>query len=51
MQGLFAFSRRGPAGEPTLAITGGTGIYAHASGTTTLVERRGEPLRLRIDMR
>ena len=51
MQGLFAFSRRGPGGDPTLAITGGTGIYAHASGTATLVERRGEPARLRFDMR
>ena len=50
-QGLFAFGRGGPSGEPTLAITGGTGWYAHASGTATLVERRGEPTRLRIDMR
>jgi hypothetical protein len=50
LQGLFAYSRRGPEGEPTLAITGGTGWYRHASGTATLVEReRGT--RLRIDMR
>jgi hypothetical protein len=51
MQGLFAFSRRGPVGGTSLAITGGTGWYRHASGIATLVERRGEPARLRIDMR
>ena len=50
-QGLFTFSEDGPGGEPTLAITGGTGIYAHASGTATLVGQQGEPLRMRIDMR
>ena len=50
MQGLFTFSRRGPEGDATFAITGGTGWYAHASGTATIVEReRGT--RLRIDMR
>ena len=50
MQGLYAFSRRGPEGDATFAITGGTGWYAHASGTATIVEReRGT--RLRIDMR
>jgi hypothetical protein len=48
-QGLFAIRFDEPSGDPTLAITGGTGIYAHASGTATLVE--GEPTRLRIDMR
>ena len=51
LQGLFAFRRGAPGGDPTLAITGGTGNYAHASGTATLVERRGKPARLRIDMR
>ena len=51
MQGLFAYRRGMPGGDPTLAITGGTGIYAHASGTATLVDRRGEPARLRFDMR
>lgn len=51
LQGLFAYRRGVPGGDPTLAITGGTGIYAHASGTATLVELRGEPARLRIDMR
>jgi hypothetical protein len=52
LQGLFAF-RRGKPGGPLaeLAITGGTRWYAHASGTATLVELRGEPARLRIDMR
>lgn len=52
MQGLFAYGRRGPglSENPTIAITGGTGWYAHAAGTATLVEReRGT--RLRIDMR
>ena len=51
LQGLFAFRRGAPGGNPTLVITGGTGWYAHASGTATLVERRGEPERLRFDMR
>ncbi len=51
LQGLFAFRRGHPGGDPTLAITGGTGIYNHASGTATLNERRGEPARLRFDMR
>jgi purine nucleoside phosphorylase len=46
MQGLFAFSRKGPHEEPALAIIGGTGWYAHASGTATVVEHF-----LRIDMR
>lgn len=51
MQGVFAYRRGAPGGNPTLAITGGTGWYAHASGTATLVEMRGEPARLRLDMR
>ncbi len=51
MQGLFAYRRGMPGGDPTLAITGGTGWYAHASGTATLVDRRDQPARLRIDMR
>jgi len=51
MQGVFAYSRRGPGGDPAFAITGGTGIYNHASGTATLVEGRDGPARLRIDMR
>jgi hypothetical protein len=51
MQGLFAYGGGVPGGEPTLSITGGTGWYAHASGTATVVERRGEPTRFRFDMR
>ena len=51
MQGL-AYSRRGPVGDgPAFAITGGTGIYNHVSGTAILVEGRDGPARLRIDMR
>ena len=51
MQGLLAFRRGQPGNSLNLAITGGTGIYSHASGTAALVERRGMPARLRIDMR
>jgi len=51
LQGLFAYRQGVPGGDPTLAITGGTGLYNHASGTATLVERRGAPARLRFDMR
>jgi len=51
LQGLFAYHRGTPGGEPTLAITGGTGDYNHASGTATLIERRDRPTRLRFDMR
>lgn len=51
LQGLFEFRRGEPGGNPTLAITGGTDDYAHASGTATLRERRDEPARLRFDMR
>jgi len=51
LQGLFAYRRGMPAGDTTLAITGGTGIYNHASGTATLNERRQGPARLRFDMR
>ena len=46
MQGLLAFSEKGPHGEPALAIIGGTGWYVHASGTATVVEHF-----MRIDMR
>lgn len=51
LQGLFAYRRGAPGGDPTLAITGGTGLYNHASGTATLDERRDGPARLRFDMR
>lgn len=51
LQGLFAIRRGVPGGDPTLAITGGTGWYNHASGTATLNERRDGPARLSFDMR
>jgi hypothetical protein len=51
MQGLFAYGRRGPRGDSTLAITGGTGLYDHAAGIATLVEEGTGPDRLRFDMR
>jgi len=51
LQGLFAFRRGRPGNATDLAITGGTGGYNGASGTATLIDRRGEPARLRFDMR
>ncbi len=51
LQGLVAFRRGSMGGDPTLAITGGTGWYNHASGTATLTERRDGPTRLLLDMR
>lgn len=52
VQGLFAFRRGGPdMNETVLAITGGTGIYAGASGKATLMDEPREPTRLQINLR
>jgi hypothetical protein len=42
--------RGGDRTNPALAITGGTGEYAGASGEMVLIERRGEPQRHRIHL-
>jgi len=51
VQGLLAFRRGRPGAFRDLAITGGTGRYAGASGTATLRELPREPTRLRFDLR
>ena len=48
-EGAVTF-RRGSKHDPRLAITGGTGDYADASGVFVLMERRGEPTRYGIHL-
>lgn len=50
LQGPVTF-RRGERLRSALAITGGTGQYAGAAGSARLIERRGEPTRLRVHLR
>jgi len=50
VQGAITY-KRGQRSRPTLAITGGTGDYADAAGVVKLVDRRGEPFRLRVRLR
>lgn len=47
VQGAITY-KRGRRNAPELAITGGTGEYKGASGVVKLVDRRGEPSRLRF---
>jgi len=49
VQGMIIY-RRGERIDPRLAITGGTGGYAGASGELVLIDRRGEPQRYRIHL-
>jgi len=50
VQGAILY-KRGERSRPTVAITGGTGDYKDAAGTVKLVDRRGEPTRLRFRIR
>lgn len=49
VQGALVF-KRGVRSAPELAITGGTGDYAGASGVMFLNDKRGEPSRFRIHL-
>ena len=51
LQGVFAFRRGVPDRNKVIAITGGTGIYAGASGSAKLMDQRDEPTRLQIRLR
>ena len=49
VQGAITF-RQGNNDDPTLAVTGGTGDYAGASGEFVLIERREGPTRYSIHL-
>ena len=49
VQGAVLF-KRGMTNDPELAITGGTGDYAGASGVMYLIDRRNEPSRFRFHL-
>lgn len=50
VQGPLTF-RRGGLPRGTLVVTGGTRKYADATGSARIIELRGEPTRLRVNLR
>ena len=50
VQGAILY-KRGERSRPVLAVTGGTGDYKKAAGVVKLIDKRGEPTRLRFRLR